>query len=84
MHRLDDRPPYQANRGSRSKGSERSTSEWEMTRSPPEFLEPEGDAERQDPDLVFETTSATLRSLWKEWMCEEMGRSPVSFFDAGW
>ena len=36
---------------------------------PPEFLEPEGDAERQDPDLVFETTSATLRTLWKEWMC---------------
>ena len=37
---------------------------------PPEFLEPEGDAERQDPDLVFETTSATLRGLWKEWMCK--------------
>lgn len=36
---------------------------------PPEFLEPEGDAERQDPDLVLETATATLRSLWKEWMC---------------
>ena len=36
---------------------------------PPEFLEPEGDAERQDPDLVLEASSATLRKLWKEWMC---------------
>ena len=36
---------------------------------PPEFLEPEGDAERQDPDLVLETTTATLRNLWREWMC---------------
>jgi len=38
---------------------------------PPEFLEPEGDAERQDPDLVLETTTATLRGLWKEWMCRQ-------------
>jgi peptidoglycan hydrolase-like protein with peptidoglycan-binding domain len=36
---------------------------------PPEFLEPEGDAESQDPDLILETTTGTLRSLWKEWMC---------------
>jgi hypothetical protein len=36
---------------------------------PPEFLEPEGDAERQDPDLVLETTTSTLRNLWREWMC---------------
>ena len=45
---------------------------------PPEFLEPEGDAERQDPDLVLETTSATLRALWKEWMCR---RGDGSFAD---
>lgn len=38
---------------------------------PVEFLDPEGDAERQDPDLVFEATSATLRRLWDDWMCRE-------------
>ena len=50
---------------------------------PPEFREPEGDAERQDPDLVFETTSATLRSLWKEWMCRRGDGSfaDVEFFE---
>jgi peptidoglycan hydrolase-like protein with peptidoglycan-binding domain len=36
---------------------------------PPEFHEPEGDAERQDPDLVLETSTSTLRGMWKEWMC---------------
>jgi hypothetical protein len=36
---------------------------------PPEFLEPEGDAEGQDPDLILEATTSTLRGLWKEWMC---------------
>jgi D-alanyl-D-alanine carboxypeptidase/Putative peptidoglycan binding domain len=45
---------------------------------PPEFLEPEGDAESQDPDLVLETTTATLRALWKEWMC---GRGDGTFVD---
>jgi len=50
---------------------------------PPEFLEPEGDAERQDPDLVLETTSATLRRLWKEWMCRRGDGTfvDVEFFD---
>jgi len=45
---------------------------------PPEFLEPEGDAERQDPDLVLETTSATLRKLWQGWLCR---RGDGSFVD---
>jgi hypothetical protein len=36
---------------------------------PPEFLEPEGDAESQDPDLILETTTGTLRTLWRDWMC---------------
>ncbi len=36
---------------------------------PPEFLEPESDAERQDPDLILETSSSTLRKLWRGWMC---------------
>ncbi len=33
----------------------------------------EGDAELQDPELQFETSSATLRSLWGEWMCRKGG-----------
>ena len=37
---------------------------------PPEFHEPEGDAERQDPDLILETTTSTLRKLWQGWMCK--------------
>ena len=30
---------------------------------PPEFHDPEGDAEHQDPDLVLETSTSTLRKL---------------------
>lgn len=40
---------------------------------PAEFLDPEGDGERQDPDLVLEATSATLRKLWDDWMCRRGG-----------
>jgi hypothetical protein len=36
---------------------------------PPEFHDPEGDAEHQDPDLVLETSTSTLRKLWADWMC---------------
>lgn len=36
---------------------------------PPEFRHPEGDGEAQDPDLVLEATTATLRRQWDEWMC---------------
>ena len=50
---------------------------------PPEFLEPEGDAERQDPDLVLETSTGTLRTLWSEWMCRRGDGTfvDVEFFD---
>jgi hypothetical protein len=45
---------------------------------PAEFVDPEGDAEGQDPDLVFEASSATLRRLWRDWMCR---RGSGSFVD---
>lgn len=45
---------------------------------PAEFLDPEGDAERQDPDLVYEATTSTLRRLWDEWMCR---RRDADFVD---
>lgn len=45
---------------------------------PDEFLDPEGDAEEQDPDFVFETPTGTLRSLWEGWMCR---RGPGAFAD---
>lgn len=50
---------------------------------PVEFLEPEGDAERQDPDLVLETTTATLRKLWSAWMCRRGDGTfvDIEFFD---
>jgi hypothetical protein len=51
---------------------------------PAEFLEPEGDAERQDPDLVMETSTSTLRKLWAEWMCRRGDGTfvDVEFFGA--
>lgn len=45
---------------------------------PTEFLEPEGDGERQDPDLVLEATSASLRAEWERWMCRS---GPPAFVD---
>lgn len=45
------------------------------TEIPHEFLDPEGDAESQDPELVFETSTTTLRQLWARWMCREGGGS---------
>jgi hypothetical protein len=51
---------------------------------PAEFLEPEGDGEAQDPELVFEATSASLRQLWDDWMCRKGGGTyvDVAFFGA--
>ncbi|MGH8871089.1 MAG: M15 family metallopeptidase [Acidimicrobiia bacterium] len=42
---------------------------------PAEFLDPEGDAESQDPELVMEATTSTLRKLWDDWMCRRGGGS---------
>lgn len=52
---------------------------------PEEFLDPEGDAESQDPELGFETTTTRLRSLWADWMCREGGGrfANPSFFGKG-
>ena len=49
---------------------------------PAEFLDPEGDAESQDPELVFEATTSTLRRLWGDWMCRRGGGdyADVAFF----
>ena len=49
---------------------------------PDEFLDPEGDAESQDPELVMEATTSTLRKLWDDWMCRRGGGnySDVEFF----
>jgi hypothetical protein len=49
---------------------------------PAEFLDPEGDAESQDPELVFEATTSTLRKLWDDWMCRrgDGDYSDVVFF----
>lgn len=49
---------------------------------PAEFLDPEGDAESQDPELVLEATTSTLRKLWDAWMCLKGGGdySDVLFF----
>lgn len=49
---------------------------------PPEFLEPEGDGEAQDPDLILEATTATLRKQWHEWMCRKGGGAfaDITFF----
>jgi peptidoglycan hydrolase-like protein with peptidoglycan-binding domain len=49
---------------------------------PAEFLEPEGDGERQDPNLTLEATSSALREMWKDWMCRKGGGSytDVQFF----
>jgi hypothetical protein len=44
-----------------------------MDEVPAEFLDPEGDAESQDPELVFEATTSTLRKLWADWMCRKGG-----------
>jgi len=43
---------------------------------PDEFLDPEGSGEEQDDDFAveeteLEATSATLRTLWAQWMCRK-------------
>ena len=38
---------------------------------PEEFLAPEGDAELQDPELMFEATTSSLRRMWADWMCKK-------------
>jgi len=44
----------------------------------------EGDAELQDPELEFEASSATLRSLWTKWMCMKGGDwKKLTFYGKG-
>lgn len=38
---------------------------------PPEFIDPEADAETLDPKYGLETSSATLRGLWSAWLCNK-------------
>lgn len=38
---------------------------------PPEFIDPEPDAEKFDPKYGLETSTATLRNLWSEWLCNK-------------
>ena len=38
---------------------------------PPEFIDPEPDAETFDPKYGLETTTATLRGLWSAWLCNK-------------
>ncbi len=52
---------------------------------PPEFLDPEEDAELLDPEPMLDTgatSTTTLRSLWEAWMCRKGGGTfvDVEFF----
>ncbi len=51
---------------------------------PAEFVDPEGDGEGQDPDLVLEASTGTLRKLWSDWMCRrgDGQYTDVRFFGA--
>jgi peptidoglycan hydrolase-like protein with peptidoglycan-binding domain len=42
---------------------------------PPEFIDPEGDAELHDPRMIEETTTSDLRRLWAKWECRKGGGS---------